>query len=380
MESRASLALVGVIASLGLSCTDDNDRTGDQTTCIGPNELVGQPACGAAAYQEDVSACLHAATDYEPRQLTADHNGWPACIADDDAWHLIGAGPPAAVSRSLAFEAMATKLWLNPCRPSPADFLSARDDYSTPEGLASRVARRQDISYPEVPGDDKFACGNQGIPEAYPDRCAGPAKLKPLIDAAFQRGSEAVEPLSQAARIEAALLWFFYLSMSSEIWTCGFNNINDCDSAAGYYTQITPRDAPAGLAVYVAAVGPETHQRIYDALLAARCWRDIDQAMPATPAFVGYYDRAQAQLAKAALRGVALILRQRVGEILCAGGEARAAHVAFVEVLGGLLDHAASGIAGGAAASLRVFTASPTADPSAVAAAQAAIDTIFTCP
>jgi hypothetical protein len=273
---------------------------------------------------------------------------------------------------------MGTKLWKNSGTPTKADFLSARDDYSVAEGLASRVARRQDISYPEVPGTDKFACQSAGVPAQYPDRCAGPAKLKPIIDDAFVKGSAEEQPLVQAARIEAALLWFFHLSLSSEIWTCSFSSIKDCDSAMAYYTQVSARGAPAGYAAYVAALGPETHDRIYDALLAARCWRDADQAMPSTD--TQRYALAQAQLSKAALRGAALILRDRIGRIPCTSGEARQAHIELVKVLGGLIDHGASGLDAAKAAQLKAYTASPTADAAAASAAQAAIDAIFACP
>jgi hypothetical protein len=331
-------------------------------------------------FTEDVSACAPGSTDYQPRDGTPGANDWPACISDDDTYHLIGSTTPSSVARSQAFEAMAPKLWGNSSTPSPDDFLSARDDYSVAEGLASRVARRQDISYPEVPGGDKFACQSAGIPEQYPDRCAGPAKLKPIIDDAFQKGSAQDQPRVQAARIEAALLWFFHLSLRSEVWTCGFSNIKDCDSAIAYYTQVAPRDEPVGLARYVDALGPETHDRIYDALLAARCWRDVDPALPATTQYEYLYDRAQAQLDRASLRGQALVLRDRIGRIPCATADEQPALVEFVKVLGGLLDHGASLVAAAAAARLKAYTDAPTADAAAAAAAQDAIDEIFACP
>lgn len=336
--------------------------------------------CVTGKYTEDVSGCTPGATDYQPRKMIPGSNGWPKCISDDNTYHLIGTSTPSSTARSQAFVSMSTKLWKNATPPSKADFLSARDDYSVAEGLASRVARRQDISYAEVPGTDKFACQSAGVPEQYPDRCAGPAKLKPILDDAFQKGSDQTQPLVQAARIEAALIWFFHLSMSSEVWTCGFSSIKDCDSAIAYYTQVSARDKPAGYAEYVAALGPETHARIYDALLAARCWRDIDQAMPATDANKKYYDLAQAQLARAALRGVALILRDRMGQIPCTTGEKQQAHLEFVKIIGGLLDHGAAALDATKAAQLKSYTSSPTPAASAVAAAQASIDAIFACP
>ncbi|MSP63204.1 MAG: hypothetical protein EXR72_23265 [Myxococcales bacterium] len=106
------------------------------------------------------------------------------------------------------------------------------------------------------------------------------------------KGLAQTQPIVQAARIEAALLWFFYRSMTSEVWTCSFDDITDCDSAAGYYRQINPREMPVGLARYVAALGPEAHNRIYDALLAERCWRDIDKMLPAQQKYLNFYTLA----------------------------------------------------------------------------------------
>lgn len=338
----------------------------------------GSPSCETPAFTEDVSACTPAATDYAPGNPGA--NGWPACVSDSNTWTLSGDGPPAAIARVTAFDSMATKLWKKASAPTPADFLAARDEYSVDEGIASRVGRRQDVSYDEVPGDDKFACAQEGIPEQYPDRCAGPAKIKPIIDDAFVKGADGDQPIVQAARIEAGLLWFFYLSMTSEVWTCSFDDISDCDAAAGYYTGLTDRDTPKGFATYVAALGPATHQRIWDALFAERCWRDQEDPAAPTLNHPELYELAAAQLQKAALRGQALILRDRIGQIQCSTGEEQTAAIEFVKILGGFIDHQAAGFDAAGAADLKAYTDSPTADPDAIGAAQAAIDAIFDCP
>jgi hypothetical protein len=381
MKRSAHWLAAAGFCSIGFaSCGDDNADNG--STAIPACEYdsgVETEVCASASYVEDVSACAPATTDYRPRDGVPGANGWPACISDNNKYHLIKDSIPSAAARSVAFESMGTKLWKKPCAPTKAEFLSARDDYSVAEGIASRVARRQDISYPAVPGDDKVACASAGIPDLYPDRCAGPAKLKPLIDDAFEKGINGELPMVQAARIEAALLWFFHLSLGSEVWTCGFDNIGDCDSAVGYYTQVSARDAPTGLARYVALLGRETHDRIYDGLLAARCWRDVDQDTPAVSA-TNLYDLAQAQINTAALRGQALVLRERIGKILCTTDEAQLANIEFVKTLGGFIDHGASAFDPVNAATLKAFTSQPTASVAAVDAAQAAIDTIFACP
>lgn len=339
----------------------------------------GTPACeGTPA--ADTSGCQPGAMDYQPRAGMPGTHGWAACISDDNTWHMINPDIPAAVSRSIAFESMAGKLWNNTATPTAANFLEARDEYSVDEGLASRVGRRQDVTYPEVPGDDKFACANAGVPEMYPDRCAAPAKLKPIIDDAFTKGAAGEKPWVQAARIEASLLWFFHLSMTSEVWTCSFDDITDCDSAAGYYTQISARGEPKGLAAYVQRLDQETHDRIYDALLAERCWRDIDQMMPATDASKHLYDMAQDQLQKAANRGQALILRDRIDQVGCLTGEAQEAQIEFVKILGGLLDHAARTLDAGKADTLKAYTSAPSGDAARIAEAIGALDAIFACP
>jgi hypothetical protein len=190
--------------------------------CDGAVPLI-DPTCIAAQHEEFVGACQDNALDYLPRAAPSvpdgDADSWPACISDDNRYHLRGNTIPAAAARSVGFESMGEFLWQNACPPNAASFLAARDLYAVPGGLASRVARRQDVHFAEVPGDDKFACAQETVAAQYPDRCAGPAQLTPLINAAFVGGSDQVSPMAQAARIEAALLWFLYLSTLSEIWT-----------------------------------------------------------------------------------------------------------------------------------------------------------------
>lgn len=378
--NRLAMVMAVVIAACGPTPGGMDGGSGGGIGAGGGSGGAGGSGGGMACpgYTEDVSACTPGANDYRPRLMMTGTNGWPTCISDDNTYHLVGAGMPAASARTAAFEAMAPKLWSNPSPPTAAEFLSARDDYSVANGLASRVARRQDLTYPEVPGGDKFACQSAGVPQMYPDRCAGPGKLKPIIDDAFVKGSAGTQPRVQAARIEAALLWFLYLSVKSEVWTCSFDNLNDCDSAIGYYTQVSARGDPKGLATYFDALAPETHDRVYDALLAVRCWRHADTTLPTTNTTL--YDRSLAQLTRASVRGMALILRSRIGQVGCTTGETQAAAMEFVKVLGGLLDHEASLVDATNAAKLRAYTTSPSAEATAVAGAQAAIDAIFACP
>ncbi|MGC4122990.1 MAG: hypothetical protein QM765_52155 [Myxococcales bacterium] len=372
-------------ADASTSASDASPTASDASTPAADASTLatdaGAPAADAglcSPFSEDVTGCSKAPTDYQPRQGHLESNGWPACVSDDNTWHLIGTDVPAASARSAAYDQMAALLWDNPVTPTKADFLAARDAYSVDSGLASRVARRQDIHYDEVPGGDKFACQQAGVPAQYPDRCTGPATLKPLIDQAFEQGLAGSSPRLQAARIRAGLDWFLYLSLGSEIWTCSFNNLADCDSAAGYYSQLSARSEPKGIARSIAALGPETHERIHDALLAARCWRDADQAMPTTN--TALYDLAQAQLHQAALRGMGLLLRDQISRIACSTGEERDVHAVYAKTLGTLLSHDAGLIDAAEAAKLKAYTNTPTSEPADVAAALASIDQIFECP
>jgi hypothetical protein len=371
-----------ILACLVLSACDDDVKQQLEPDLaaapdFSPAPDMADPTCPTK--MEDVSACMHAADDYEPRQNGSAGDQWPACISDDNTFHQLGASPPSTSARTLAWDSMALKLWRNAAPPTMQNFLDARNEYSVAQGIGSRVDRRQDIHYPEVPGaPSALACTNAGIPLMYPDRCAGPAKLTPLINDAFQKGIAQMQPRVQAARIEAALLWFFYLSTLSEVWTCSFDKKDDCDSALAYYNAFTPRDELHGLASYIQPLGPETHQRAFDGFLAERCWRDLDQALPATN--TALYTRASNQIDRAELRGLALIARQRFGLMPCLSGEERLAAHEFLKILIGFLDRDARARNAGHADILEAQVERPDAAAVDVPAAQAALDALYPCP
>jgi hypothetical protein len=376
-NSIATIATSGLLsgALLVLAACGDSTSTG----MLGDGADPGGPTrCQGPAFTENVSQCLPAATDFQPRSSMPVTTSWPACITDDNQYHLIGAGTPASASRSSAFESMATRLWRNEAQITTNDFLLARDDYSVMNGIGSRVARRQDISYPEVPGSNKFACADAGVPAMYPDRCAGPAKIKPIVDDAFAKGLTGTHMRVQAARLEASLLFFFYLSTTSEVWTCGFDDIEDCDAAWGYFNGAQSRDKPIGLGSYLKGLGQATYDRSFDGILAERCWRSLDPAMPATDQT--HYGLARDQLDKAELRGLALILRDRFGQLSCSTGEIRDAQLAFVGVLGNFLDRAARAIDPAKADLLKAQYSATNPAQVDVAKAQQQIDLLFPCP
>ncbi len=324
-------------------------------------------------FTENVTTCQPRATDYTPRVSNASTDTWPACISDDNTFTPINANI-SSIARITAFEDIATLLWRDGVLPTPQAFVDARVAYAIDQGLDSRVQRREDLHYAAA----SSACSTAGIPEQFPDRCAGPARLLPILNDAFAKGAMGESPRVHAARIEAALVWFLYLSSLSEVISCTAKP-QDCDSCWAYYTGGTPRDAPLGLGKMVRALGPETHDRAYDATLAVRCWRNLDnETTVATD--LSRRDLAFAQLDRALLRGVALVLRQRVSELSCTTGEVRDARFAFLKTLAPLLDRAVRERNVAAADLLAREAARSTAAEVDVATVTTALDAVFPCP
>jgi hypothetical protein len=340
----------------------------------------GPPLCSNAPnVQENLTSCQPAATDYRPREEQVNSSAsdaWATCISDDNTYHPIEQNI-STVARVAAFDEIADALWRNGKVPTKADFVSSLDKYTQPEGLGSRVQRREDYHYPP-PATGAGTCRNAGVPETAPDRCVGPARLLPIINDAFTRGANGEAPRLHAARIEAALIWFLYISGISEVNTCT-NTPRDCDSAWAYYTGGTDRCAPKGLAAYVQAVGPQTHERAYDATLAVRCWRNLDNETGAATN-TALRDQALAQLDRATLRGVALILRQRFTQLSQGTDEEKQARIAFINTLGPYLDREARARNATQADVLKAQVSKASAAEVDVAAATSALDTIFSCP
>ena len=316
---------VGVDAD---ATTDAGVDTGD----AGPDVDTGTPDT-----EPDVAPpeCEPLASDYSPG---ADDE-WPECISDDNTYHQFQESI-STIGRVGGYEEIADLLWRNGT-PDPAAFVAARDVYATGEGLDSRVQRREDEHYPPVTDPDTgdtLRCRDEGVPAMDPQRCVGPALILPILNDAFQAGIEGTDPNIQAARIEAALLWFLYVSTHKEANTCAVAQ-KDCDSAYAYYTGGEDRSGGLGLAGVVRDLSAETHDRIWDAILGVRCWRDLDGAEEATD--LETRDRAVAQLDTALLHGVAAIVADRYASWVDTGSEADAA---FLEILGGVLDRAAQEI------------------------------------
>jgi hypothetical protein len=263
---------------------------------------------------------------------------WPACVSDDDEYVKIEENV-STIARVGAFEDIADLLWRGDV-PTGDDFISARDLYAVGEGLDSRVQRREDEHYPPVmDGETTLSCGNEGVPAMDPDRCVGPAQMLPILNDAFQQGILGNQPRVQAARIEATLLWFLYISTYKEGTTCASVR-KDCDSSWAYYTGGEQRDGGLGLAGYIRDIDTDIHEHVFDGILGLRCWRDVEQDEPATSTEL--QANALAQMDVALLNGVARIVAERAAAMAQHEGAERDADWAFLQILGPVLDREAA--------------------------------------
>jgi hypothetical protein len=314
--------------------------------------------------------CKPLADDYTPRDNASANDTWPACISDGNKYVPLDPNISSA-ARAAALVKISGLLGFGGLKvPSSQDFLDARVQYSLTEGIESRVVRREDNHYPAAPK----LCRDMTDAELaqYPDRCVGPVRIRPILNAAFEAGIKGEQPVLNSARIEAALLWFFYISTYKEANSAADTPV-DTDSCWAYYTGGEPRENPIAFAGYVQPLSQEAHDRIWDALLAVRCWRDLDN--PTGPAMdLVTQARAVAQLDRALIRGVALILRQRVQALSC--DVARES----VEILGGVLQREADARDPVQAAIFKAEVSKRRPEMMDTVKLTAAIDALFPCP
>jgi len=317
----------------------------------------------------DNPSCEPAAEDYSPNADDA----WPPCISDDGQYHPFDPNI-SSIARVAAFETIANLLFTGD-PPSPRAFEDARIAYSQDQGLESRVSRREDEHYPKP----EKACADMSENELmqHADRCVGPARIRPLLTNAFADGQVGREPLKNAARIEAGLLWFLYLSVYKEATTCAAVK-KDCDSSYAYYTGGGGPDGRLGLSRLVRSLSAAVDQRIGDGILAVRCWRDLDPGDPASD--TSLQSRALAQMDRALLRGIALIVLSRIRAMRDASCDPTKAEAYWtgIQILGGVLvrETRVRDSAGGAA--LEAALAEPTAEN--LARIEQVLTSAFPCP
>ncbi len=199
-------------------------------------------------------------------------------------------------------------------------------------------------------------------------------KHKPTFAPHMDMGDHVI--VVNAAKIHAALQWFLYVSSFKESTTCA-ETPKDCDSCWAYYSGGTERDAPIGLAAEIDVWAPETHDRVYDGVLAVRCWRDLDQTVPA--ADTAMQALAQDQLDFALLRGMGVLIRQYFLEFSCTTGNYQEAALEALRVLIPLFDRETRELDASVADLLESETANDAADVN-VTAALDVIDEIYPCP
>ena len=277
----------------------------------------------------------------------------------------------SSLARVGAFEQIAVLLGFGTTKlPTPDEFLQARVLYTQEQGIESRVSRREDEHEPPL----AMACRDLPAEEqlANAARCVGPARIRPIINAAFQDGIAGTDPAAAGARLEAALLWFFYISIYKEATTAAAAAV-DTDSMWAKYTGGEPRESMKGLSRYVRPRSQEAHDRIWDGLLAVRCWRDLDNPTGAA-ADLAMRDRARAQLDRALLYGMSRIVLQRVDRLPCATAWET------VKILGNMLLREA--LARDPAAAQVLAAETGRTDPAGVdrAALTGALTSLFPCP
>jgi hypothetical protein len=324
MRLSCGVALTLAVTVSAACAQDDPVESGD----AGADASVEGEPCPdeELAYDEDVSSCVPAETDYAPGADDA----WAACISDDGAYHALE-DSVSSIARTEAYVQIGDLLWRN-AAISPQAFIDARVIYEQEEGLGSRVARRYD---PHYPAPAEGGCEDADVAAANPEHCVGPATLMPILTAAFAAGAEGADLVVNAERIHAALQWFLYVSAVKESTTCA-DAPDNCDSAWAYYCGGAPRESPIGLAAEIDGFAPATHDRAYDGVLAVRCWRDLDSTVPA--ADPDLQALAIAQLDFALLRGMAILERQKLVEHGCATGDYQEAAAAWLRVVNPLLD------------------------------------------
>ena len=383
---------------------DPTATTGDPTaTTTDPTattaETMGDPCEALQISPIDEGACEVLATDYQPRVNMSKDDMWAACVTDNGIYTQVDPKVPSTVARVVQYEAAAKLLWRDGAVPTAADFTAARDAYITPEGLESRLVRREDLHYPAIPmneWDPQVESDKQCTVEAlymkYTDRCVGPATMRPLIDAAFTAGQTGDgDAQVHAGTIHAVLDWFLYLSVYKEAETCASVKAADCDSAWAYYTGGETIDKGIGIASEIRVTSKNTHERIHDGILAVRCWRDHEQNMGMYPLLSmidadgkAEFGRGWEQLDEALHRGFALLVRNQLVTYLegsCGQNDAYLPGVwAYLKVAGPALQREADERDAGTAGALKTLWAATEPSIEQLEAGLAALDQIFPCP
>lgn len=388
------------IDSDSASETGTSNGTGTSNATDEPTGGMPMDCAGLSVPAIDESSCQPLASDYQPRVNDSADDTWPACIADTLPYTQVDPKAPGSAARIVAYEEMAKLLWDNKAEPTPDDFTAARDQYVIAEGLESRLNRREDLHYdpipmaewdPQVDGDKQ--CTVAELAAKYTDRCVGPDTMKPIIEAAFAAGQSGEgDPRVHAAEIHATLEWFLYLSVYKEANTCATEDPADCDSTWAYYTGTEPITSGKGFSRDVLAISQETHERIWDGIRAARCWRDLAKDDMGGYPFLemvdadskALFEQGWEQLDQALHRGLAVVVRKHAEDyldLICGTTEGnQQAAWTYLKITGNALQREANERDGTNAKVLATLWASDAPTAAEVVAGIAALDAVFPCP
>ena len=403
---RYTLSLVLIPLLVGCKAGDPED-TADTANTETAGSTTDEPTTGTPLECSgleipaiDESSCKPLASDYQPRVNDSADDTWAACAGDTLPYQQVEAKTPGSAARIDAYEMMATLLWNADGEPSPEDFTAARDQYLIPEGLASRVVRREDDHFPQIPMnewdpqvDGDKQCTVAALAAKYTDRCVGPNHMQPIIDAAFAAGQKGEgDARVHAAKIHATLDWFLYISVYKEAFTCATEDPADCDSSWAYYTGLQPMNSGKGLSRAVLDASQETHERIWDGIRAVRCWRDLTKDDMGGYPFLealdadsnALFEQGWEQLDQALHRGFALVVRahtEAYKQSACGEGDLYLpAAWAYLQVAGPVLQREADERDPTKAKALADLWASDAPSEQQLADGIAAIDAIFPCP
>jgi hypothetical protein len=332
MKLHQFLLLLLIATLWACESDDDTSSTGGTTAGTTAGAEGGTPAGAeggtpAGAEGGTPVTCVVAPNDYPG-------STWGACISDDGTYHSI-TGSTSAAARTAVFEAIGDLLWRNDSLTATS-FVDAELLYAEDEGLQSRVVRRYDAHVAKPEGAD---CKQADAGTLWPEYCVGPAKILPVVLSAFDGGQSDMELKANARRLEAGLLWFFFVSTFKESYSCK-DAIEDCDSSLGYNNGSKQLSEDGiGFGGLVQELDANAYQALFNAHLAVRCWREADSAEVSTMPDV--QQKALDQLDRALNHGLALILSDRLTKFAAGNDAQKAEYWAFLEVLGPVIQDAA---------------------------------------
>lgn len=387
LRSSSLVSLASLVSALSLgACTDDGSGMDEGSADTGSMDDGGEctPADAEIAALDE-SACTPAADDYQPTVNGSADDMWPECENDDGMYHPLD--QPSSAARIEAFEMIRS---IFAAGTTPEDFTAAREQYSIAEGLESRLVRREDVHYPPIPEEEHDPsvdadkqCTIEANVAKYPDRCAGPGKIAPILNAAFEAGQKGEgDPAVNAATIDAALSWFAYISVLKESTdSCPLpDKPGDCDSGWAYYNGGRGRTDPIGFAADVLELSPLTNDRVFDGVSAMRCWRNQYPAEEAGDTSDPLYVAGRAQLDRANTHAAAIVLRDRIEQQSGACGSEADANWAWVQTFGQALQKPARDADAAQAATLEALLANDAPTSEDLEAGVAALDALFPCP